>query len=232
MMEDNVATEMSTSGNSGPTNVSSCDRGLMEKRTFCVSNSALSHRKVWLKVVPVHVWGPDRSRCITTYGFLDEGSDTTLCSQDLVDTLNLKGKKVMFSLSTLHGTNEQKGCSVDIVVKGVNESKELFLREVIAVSDLPDLEDSIPTRNDVKHYPELLNNVDFCCLTDKRVRLLIGANVQAAHRVVEARYGTVDQTSAVRSVLGWSLVGPAEDDLVRSKAFSVNYVKSDNIALK
>ena len=231
MMEDNVATEMTTSGNSGPTNVSSCDRGLMEKRTFCVSNSALSHRKVWLKVVPVHVWGPDRSRCITTYGFLDEGSDTTLCSQDLVDTLNLKGKKVTFSLSTLHGTNEQKGCSVDIVVKGVNESKELFLREVIAVSDLPDLDDNIPTRNDVKHYPELLNNVNFCCLTDKRVRLLIGANVQAAHRVVEARYGTVDQTSAVRSVLGWSLVGPTEDDLVRSKAFSVNYVKSDNIAL-
>ena len=113
----------------------------------------------------------------------------------------------------------------------MNESKELFLREVIAVSDLPDLEDNIPTRNEVKHYPELLNNVDFCCLTDKRVRLLIGANVQAAHRVVEARYGTVDQTSAVRSVLGWSLVGPAEDDLVRGKAFSVSYVKSDNIAL-
>ena len=129
-MEENVATEMSTSGNSGPTNVSSCDRGLMEKRTFCVSNNAISHRKVWLKVVPVHVWGPDRSRCVTTYGFLDEGSDTTLCSQDLVDNLNLKGKKITFSLSTLHGTNEQKGCSVDIVVKGVNESKELFHREV------------------------------------------------------------------------------------------------------
>ena len=93
------------------------------------------------------------------------------------------------------------------------------------------MNDNIPTRNDVKHYPQLLNNVDFCCLTDKRVRLLIGANVQAAHCVVEARYGTVDQTSAVRSVLGWSLVGPAEDDWVRSKAFSVSYVKSDNIAL-
>ena len=73
--------------------------------------------------------------------------------------------------------------------------------------------------------------MDFCCLTDKSVRLSFGANVQAANRVVEARCGTVDQTSAVCYVLGWSLVGPAEDDLARSKAFSVNYVKSDNIAL-
>ena len=109
--------------------------------------------------------------------------------------------------------------------------KELFLREVIAVSDLPILDDNIPTRSDVKHYSKLLNNVDLCCLTDKRVRLLIGANVQATHRVVEARYGTADQTSAVQCVLGWSLVRSAEGDLVRSKAFSVNNVKSDNIAL-
>ena len=100
-MEDNHATEVSTSGSSGPTNESLCDRGLMEKRTFCVSNSALSHRKI----VAVHVWGPDRSRCVITYGFLDKGSDTTLCSQDLIDTLNLKGKKGY--VSTLHGTNEQ-----------------------------------------------------------------------------------------------------------------------------
>ena len=116
-------------------------------------------------------------------------------------------------------------------MKGVNGSKELFLREVIAVSDFPDLDDDIPTSNDVMHYSELLNEVDLCYLIDKRVLLLIGANEQAAHRVVEARYGAVDKTSAVRSVLGWSLVEQAEGDLARRKAFSVNYVKSDNIAL-
>ena len=73
--------------------------------------------------------------------------------------------------------------------------------------------------------------MDLCCLTDKRVRLLIGANVQAAHRMVEAHYGAVDQTSAVHCLLECSLVGSAEGDLARSKAFCVNYVKLDNIAL-
>jgi len=60
--------------------------------------------KVWLKVVPVTVWGPSHGNCITTYAFLDEGSDTTLCSRNLVDQLNLKGTKVHLSLATINGT--------------------------------------------------------------------------------------------------------------------------------
>ena len=95
----------------------------------------------------------------------------------------------------------------------------MFLLKVVAISDLLDLDDNIPICNDDKHYSELLDKVDSCCLTDKRVRLLIGANVQAAHRVVVARHGTVDQTSAVRCVLEWSLVGTAEGDLTKSKSW-------------
>ena len=44
-MKDNVATEVSSSGDSASINVSLCDKSLLEQRTFCVSNSALIDRE-------------------------------------------------------------------------------------------------------------------------------------------------------------------------------------------
>jgi len=91
--------------------------------------------------------------------------------------LGLKGKKVSLSLSTLHGTNEQNSLSVNLLVRGVNETEELLLKDVIAVYNLPDLEDNIPTDKDLEYNLRLLDNVNVTCLKDKRIRLLIGANV-------------------------------------------------------
>ena len=44
-MKDNVVTEVSSSDDSASINVSLCDKSLIEKRTFCVSNSALIDRE-------------------------------------------------------------------------------------------------------------------------------------------------------------------------------------------
>ena len=75
-----------------------------KQKSICASGktNCLESGKVWLKVVPVTVWGSSRQNMVTTYAFLDEGLDTTLCSQRLVDQLRFQGKKVSFSLARIN----------------------------------------------------------------------------------------------------------------------------------
>ena len=65
---------------------------------------------VRLKVVPVRDWGAGRHRHADVYAFLDEGSEISLCTEDLIKFLGLKGKPTQFSLSTMSGTEPQAGC--------------------------------------------------------------------------------------------------------------------------
>ena len=53
--------------------------------------TGIAGSKVWLKVVSVTAWGVTQRRCVTTYAFLDEGSDVTLGTQRLADQSSLKG---------------------------------------------------------------------------------------------------------------------------------------------
>ena len=62
--------------------------------------------QIRLRVVPVRVWG-DGKRLVNTYVFLDEGSDTTLCTEGLIDKLKVSGDPVRISLTTVNGTETQ-----------------------------------------------------------------------------------------------------------------------------
>lgn len=54
-------------------------------------NGLLDHSlsKVRLKVVPVTAYSDEGKRSYNTYAFLDEGSDTTLCTTNLMDRLGV-----------------------------------------------------------------------------------------------------------------------------------------------
>ena len=56
---------------------------------------------VRLKVVPVVVSSLDGKRSLKTYAFLDEGFDTTLCTDDVMTKLNLRRQRVDYSIATL-----------------------------------------------------------------------------------------------------------------------------------
>ena len=136
----------------------------------------------------VTVWGVTQRRCVTTYAFLDEGSDVTLCTKKLADRLNLKGTKICFSLATINGTEQRSGIKVDLNLHGVNDQQHILsLQDVVAVPALPDLRESVPDHADIERYSDLLQNAAMTCLQNKSVELLIGADVQAAHRQLEYR---------------------------------------------
>ena len=52
-----------------------------------------------LAIVPVKVKVPGRERVVKTYAFLDNGSNTTFCTEDLMEQLQTRGKDTTLSPS-------------------------------------------------------------------------------------------------------------------------------------
>ena len=65
----------------------------------------MSKVTVGLPMVPVKVTGIGREKPLITYAFLDNGSNSTFCTEDLLNELGMKGEETSFSLSTIEKQN-------------------------------------------------------------------------------------------------------------------------------
>ena len=75
------------------------------KNPTCTSTQAPASR-MRLKVLPVTDWNSVKTLCIDTYAFLDEGADTTLCSERLLSKLRISETSTRsFKLQTLNGNS-------------------------------------------------------------------------------------------------------------------------------
>ena len=159
------------------------------KNSTCASTQTPASR-VRLKVLPVTVWNSVKTFCIDTYAFLDEGADTTLCSERLLSKLRISETSTRcFKLQTLNGnSNLARTVHTSLSVKGLNLSRSFDLNNVLAVPTLPDLSDSIRREMDVLNY-SYLNGIKFAELNCKDIDLLIGADMQAIHQAYESRHG-------------------------------------------
>jgi len=183
------------------------NHGVVDK--VCASSGVKGQNvtPVRLKVVPVRVWGRSPSLTIDTYAFLDEGSTTSLCTIELMKALRLQGTRMECSLTTVNGSESKIGYNVSLSVCGYTEGHEISMSNVLAIPELPGLSSNIPTMSDVAMYQHL-QGVHFPELQNKRVGLLIGADVQEAHRQLQRREGKTREPVAVQTGLGWTLVGP------------------------
>ena len=93
------------------------------------------------------------------------------------------------AILTINGTESKFGYNVSWSnVLGLEEDKVVAMPNILAISELRDLRQSILMRNDVKKYPHL-SGLSLPKLPDKTMALLIGADIQAAHRSRELRAG-------------------------------------------
>ena len=181
--------------------------------------------KVRLMVLPVRVYDEDHTTFVDTYGFLDSGSEMSFCTTSLMKKLHLKGKEVTKNIVGLSGSCLHHGRMVSLSMKGLAESNVIRIRNVFAIDALPKLAESIPSNNDVKRY-EHLRGLNFPEVHSKEVEVLIGAAVLEAHEMTESKYGKDAQPKAVRTGLGWTLVGP-EPCFSGKKECSVNFLRTE-----
>lgn len=65
-----------------------------------------------LTVIPVKVKAPDRANPVMTYAFLDNGSNTSFCSEQLAKQLGLSGNETSLSLTMMEKEKSRTDCLV------------------------------------------------------------------------------------------------------------------------
>ena len=123
-----------------------------------------------LRIVPVRVSGADGGPEVETYAFLDDGSDITLCSNSLAETLGLSGKPMTFYLTTVNEKDRSRsGFEVELNVKALNSDDSIHLNKVWTVDHLPVSRRSIRTDEDVRGWSHL-HGIELPKLEDQKVR--------------------------------------------------------------
>ena len=188
---------------------------------FTGASAVKSNSNVFLNVIPVEVVTCGKS--MMTYAFLDQGSTTSLCDKRLLDQLQVSGEPAKFSISTVNEQTLRQGCKVNLTVCSLAGYETLVLRDVLSVDRLPVSPNPSLSSDELKAWPHL-QNISFPVVQGE-VLLLIGLNAPEAFWVAEERRGATDQPYAVRTTLGWSIVGPKFIGNQESSV-SVNFVST------
>ena len=177
--------------------------GYVKSESFQVSSDSV----VGMSIVPVKVNVKGQDKKVLTYAFLDPGSNTSFCTEDLLKKLNAKGERATLSLTTMGKSNETIECSlVNLEVSDIGNQNLIELPMVYSRPSLPVSTSAIGTQEDVNRWPHL-KGIDVPRI-EAEIGLLIGSNVPQAMQPKEVRESKNGGPFAMRTVLGWMLSGP------------------------
>ena len=144
---------------------------------------------------------------VTTYALLDTGSEETFLSKTISDRLGLEVKNCStLVVCTWSGKSSIKVGQANVQVKAVDnhEDRTLTIENAKVIDNL-----TITTTRarDLSQWPHL-KDLKIPDVEDNQVTMLIGANVPEAQVHEECRRGRSGGPYAVRTVLGWAVLGP------------------------
>ena len=156
-----------------------------------------------LPIVPVKVRAQGSPFCIETYALLDTGSNSTFCSNMLLNRLGVKGKHLKLKLTTM-GTAEKVDSVVasGLVVSDLDENVVVPLREVYSRPTMPVYMDEVPKQEEVDRWPHLRGFV-YQTELNPQVDLLIGKMSQKLYNRKKLSQLPKEAPTLVR----WSSVG-------------------------
>ena len=160
-----------------------------------------------LAIVPVKVRAKGKNKMIETYAFLDPGSNTSFCTDQLIERLDAPGRRTTLSLTTMDSQNvTSQSLVVSLEVFDLQGSNSVELCSVFSRSKLPVAKSDVPLQSDVDRWPHL-EGVDLPCI-DADIDLLIGNDVPKALEPIEVLQSEDGGPYAVRTLLGWTINGP------------------------
>lgn len=160
---------------------------------------------------------------VVTYALLDNVSDVSLCTNGLVKTLVITDVEKCFNITTVNNIgNERRGQKIQLSVIGLNSDESLELDRVWTVEKLPISLKRVSLSSDAEKLPHLKGS-EFSKINETKMTLLIGSDIREAFCVLDQRRGNKGEPYSVKSVLGWTLIGPVEP--FRKKSYgSVNFL--------
>ena len=162
---------------------------------------------IGLAIVPVKVRAKGKNKMMETYAFVDPGSNTSFCTNKLIDHLEASGRRTTLSLTTMDSSNVlSQSLVVSLVVCNVQERNDVELHSVYSRSKLPVSARDVPLQSDVDKWP-YLEGISLPSI-DAEVDLLIGNDAPKALEPIEVRRSIEGGPYAVRTALGWTINGP------------------------
>ncbi|XP_020611249.1 uncharacterized protein LOC110049762 [Orbicella faveolata] len=162
-----------------------------------------------VQVVLFHKESPLKT--VKVYALLDDASDTTFVTTQMQHKLNIEGVETCLDLCTMLGRKRLAVKRVDgLVVQRLNKCAQVELPKAYARESILSRRDQIPRPETANNWPHLMKIKDKIPLYDDKVEigLLIGCNCPKAIKPTEVVKGKSEEPYAVRTLLGWSIVGP------------------------
>ena len=216
--------------NSGPissNHSSNCDREETRGQSGyvkCRENQRSQSSSTSLAIVPVKVKVPGCKRVVETYAFLDTGSNTTFCTEQLMQQLQAKGTETTLTLTTLGVEDDETKTSVfSLQVSDLEENNTIELPLVFTTPQLPVTTDNRANRQDIHNWSHLQAIPLFDI--DADVGLLIGSDVPRALEPKEVKSGQPGEPYATRTELGWTINGPLKR--TRGSRHTTNLINTD-----
>ncbi|KAL7874933.1 hypothetical protein SRHO_G00059030 [Serrasalmus rhombeus] len=184
-----------------------------EVTSTAMSNQVMHNRNSTYASTIVPVWlsttrNPDAE--VLVYALLDSQSDSTFILQERAETLDTQMEPVQLKLSTLASkrTVIPSHKLVGLQVRGFYSSKKIPLPVTYSRDFIPASLSHIPTPKTARAWSHLEHLAEeIAPLIDCDVGLLIGYNCSQALLPREIVSGKDDEPFAVRTHLGWSIVG-------------------------
>ena len=167
-----------------------------------------------LMIVPVYVSHKQNpTHEILTYAMLDSQSVFTFITDDLARKVTKPVSSTVIDLSTMTSLNKSVPCNLysDLIVRGFNQTERVFLGQPHGCQSIPsDLQ--VPTLVDLNKWPHLVPvSGEFPPVLDVDVGLLIGHDSHyASYPEDKVRPPNQQAPYAVKTPLGWTLVGPID----------------------
>ena len=181
--------------------------------------------KVCLRVVPVKVRSRDADKVVETYALLDSGSDISLCDKTLARELGVRGQEKTFFLTTQEREDSPRvGREISLTVESLDGTDKVEVKRLWTVDRLNASRRSIPSEQDTRQWPHL-EDIKLQSISEKEVRLIVGTNAPEAFWVLEERRGNRGEPYAIRTPLGWTLMGPVGRIDCQERHLNVNFVR-------
>lgn len=176
--------------------------------SLCVAGGGSSFTSMVMPVWVSSKNNPTAEKLV--YALLDTQSDTTFIDQEVSDSLNTDKYPVKLKLTTMSGINTVLSSEsvFGLRVRGYSSAIQVDLPVAYTKDCIPVNRAHIPTCETAKQWSHLREIADeIQPLRDCEVGLLIGYNCSRAMAPRQVILGGDEEPYAVRTDLGWSIVG-------------------------
>ena len=150
------------------------------------------------------------SKKVMTYAVLDDQSDTCFLTDGVCKELGINGPETVIELGTMHTVQDIKTQKISgLIISPEDESVDIPLPKSFSREQIPARRDQIPTADMARNWNHLrpIANEIPAYREDLDIGLLIGNNCVQAIKPRDVIPGKPRDPYAVRTVLGWGLIG-------------------------